>query len=350
MTNTGTSASTDSVKTMRDEGVSLLFLSGNTICWVTPLRPSEDGQPNRIMFRGGPYGGDHTFATRREKEHGPFPERGPDEGYLLGARNVDPVTGGGDWAITKPDHWMFAGTGVKKGDSIPGLIGWEFHGDPPTDLKGLEIVAEGTAWSGGVNPSTGPPPSTPARRATSSSTPPPSSGARASPLPPATCCPGPTSPTPTAPIPAFKRSPRTCSTAPSRAIPILRVKTRNKTRAGGMATSAWPCLVGGVSRHAHAAVGMPRYAFHGNEPDFNAIEEILSLCVDANEISRSGRSCPGDFLNSVISGPVPEPETAARSADPQPSPDRPWTPSEENARRGSAEPPRELPGPELGVP
>ena len=26
---------------------------------------------------------------------------------------------------------MFAGTGVKKGDRIPGLIGWEYHGDPP---------------------------------------------------------------------------------------------------------------------------------------------------------------------------------------------------------------------------
>lgn len=142
----------NSVKKMRDEGVSLLFLSGNTICWVTPMRPSSDGRPNRIMFRGGPYGGEHDHAVYREKTHGPYPERGPDEGYLLGARNIRIVTGGGDWTIAKPDHWIFAGTGVKKGDSIPGLIGWELHGDPPTDLPGLEIVAEGTAWSGGVNP------------------------------------------------------------------------------------------------------------------------------------------------------------------------------------------------------
>ena len=70
----------------------------------------------------------------------------------MGARNIDPVNGGGDWICAKPDHWIFAGTGMKKGDRIPGLIGWEYHGDPPPDLPGLEVVAEGTAWHGGVTP------------------------------------------------------------------------------------------------------------------------------------------------------------------------------------------------------
>lgn len=140
-----------SVERMRDGGVNLLFLSGNTICWVTPFRASGDGRPNRIIFRGGPYGADNDYARQREKEHGPFPEHGPDEGLLMGARNIEPVNGGGDWVIVKPEHWIFAGTGVKKGDRIPGLIGWEYHGDPPA-LAGLEIVAAGTAWVGGVRP------------------------------------------------------------------------------------------------------------------------------------------------------------------------------------------------------
>ncbi len=140
-----------SVLRMRDAGVNLLFLSGNTICWVTPFRAGSDGRPNRIMFRGGPYGGDTAVARQREKEHGPFPERGPDEGYLMGARNIDPVNGGGDWVCVKPEHWIFAGTGMKQGDRIPGLIGWEYHGDPP-DIPGLEVVAGGTAWQSGVRP------------------------------------------------------------------------------------------------------------------------------------------------------------------------------------------------------
>jgi hypothetical protein len=140
-----------SVEKMRDGGVSLLFLSGNSVCWVTPLREGFDGRPNRIMFRGGPYGGDNSYAANREKEHGPFPERGPDEGRLMGVRNVEPVNGGGDWVVSKPDHWIFEGTGVKRGDRVPGLIGWEYHGDP-AHIPGLEVVAGGTAWVGGVRP------------------------------------------------------------------------------------------------------------------------------------------------------------------------------------------------------
>lgn len=140
-----------SVSKMRDEGVSLMFLSGNSVCWVTPLRAGFDGRPNRIMYRGGPYGGDRPIAMERAKAHGPFPEHGPDEGFLMGARNVEPVNGGGDWICTKPDHWIFAGTGMKTGDRIPGLIGWEYHGDP-AEIPSLEVVGAGTAWVGGETP------------------------------------------------------------------------------------------------------------------------------------------------------------------------------------------------------
>ena len=69
----------------------------------------------------------------------------------MGARNVRPVNGGGDWIVALPEHWIFDGTGVKKGDRVRGLVGWEFHGDP-ADIRGLQVVAEGMALSGGVRP------------------------------------------------------------------------------------------------------------------------------------------------------------------------------------------------------
>jgi len=139
-----------SVQSMRDAGVNLLFLSGNSVCWVTPFRDSTRGIANRIIFRGGPYGGETKDAEDRNRDHGPFPYRGPDEGFLMGARNVEPVNGGGDWVVTKADHWIFEGTGMKNGEAVPGLIGWEYHGNPAA-IPGLEIVAGGTAWQGGVN-------------------------------------------------------------------------------------------------------------------------------------------------------------------------------------------------------
>ncbi len=141
-----------SVEQMRDQGVSLLFLSGNAVCWVTPMTPASDGRANRVLFRGGPYGAQQSYALERIRDHGPFPEHGPDEGLLIGARNVEPINGGGDWICEKPDHWIFEGTGMRRGDTIPGLIGWEYHGLPATEIPGLEIVGSGTAWVGGVQP------------------------------------------------------------------------------------------------------------------------------------------------------------------------------------------------------
>lgn len=140
-----------SVETLKEKGVNLLFFSGNSICWVSPFTQSKSGNPNGRIFRGGPYGADNKWAVGREKLHGPFPERGPDEGLLMGVRNIEPINGGGDWVVTKPEHWIFKDTGMKKGDSIPGLIGWEFQGDA-ADIPGLEIVAEGIAWQGGEVP------------------------------------------------------------------------------------------------------------------------------------------------------------------------------------------------------
>jgi hypothetical protein len=64
---------------------------------------------------------------------------------------TEPVNGGGDWIIVRPEHWIFADSNVKKGDRIPGLIGWEYHG-APANIPGLEVVAEGTAWQGGEIP------------------------------------------------------------------------------------------------------------------------------------------------------------------------------------------------------
>jgi len=138
--------------TLRQAGVDLLFLSGNAVCWVAPLGDSRDGRPGRTLFRGGPFGGESIYAVERERDHGPFPHRGPDEGYLMGARNVDPVNGGGDWVCAAPEHWLFAGTGMRAGDRIPGLIGWEYHGDPPSDIPGLAVVGAGTAFQGGTRP------------------------------------------------------------------------------------------------------------------------------------------------------------------------------------------------------
>ncbi len=140
----------NSLMALKENGVNLMFLSGNTACWISPFSSDDKGNPNRRLYRSGPYG-THTGADFLRKKNGPYPDAGPDEGELIGVRNVRPVNGGGDWTIVNANHWIFKGTGIKNGDCIPGIVGWEYMGDPPP-ISGLEVVAEGFAWVGGTKP------------------------------------------------------------------------------------------------------------------------------------------------------------------------------------------------------
>ena len=129
------------------DGLNVAFLSGNSVCGTVDILPSSDGRPNRIIERVGRFGS----PTKIEIDNG-FPEEallkrnGPSEAELIGARSTWPVTGGGDWVCRKPEHWLFEGSGMKKGDGIPGIVGWEWHGDP-AKIPGLEIVAGGAIQS-----------------------------------------------------------------------------------------------------------------------------------------------------------------------------------------------------------
>ena len=131
-------------------GVTHLYLSGNAVMGVVPFQKSADGRPSRIISREGVYGG--IYGDMGEFLKLPFAMEGPKANRLMGAHSVYPFNGGDDWICTRPRHWMFEGTGMKQGDRIPGLVGWEFHGDP-ADIAGLEVVAEGDALSSGVKPS-----------------------------------------------------------------------------------------------------------------------------------------------------------------------------------------------------
>jgi len=77
---------------------------------------------------------------------GLLPHQSPNSNLLVGAGNVAPTTGGADWICVEPDHWIFERTGMKRGDAIPGLVGWEWHGNPAS-IPGLKIVATGKTQS-----------------------------------------------------------------------------------------------------------------------------------------------------------------------------------------------------------
>ena len=126
----------DNVSAARDAGVNLAFLSANSVWGVVPLLPSSDDRPHRIIRREGVFLGEE-LGKRFGFKYPP----GPDAGLLMGGRmaGID----NGAWTCANPEHWLFEGTGMKAGDGIEALVGWEYHGAPVRDLPGFQIVAEG---------------------------------------------------------------------------------------------------------------------------------------------------------------------------------------------------------------
>jgi hypothetical protein len=125
----------ENVRTAIRSGVSAAFFSGNAVCGR--IRFDERTRAFERVGVFGPPGGMHDFESMKSLEHAR-----PYANELLGAHSTGPVTGGADWICTAPQHWIYAGTGMKAGDRIDGLIGWEWHGDP-AQIPGLEIVATG---------------------------------------------------------------------------------------------------------------------------------------------------------------------------------------------------------------
>lgn len=116
------------VTAARDRGVSLGFFSANDIYWQIRFEPSSTGEPNRTVVcyrrvdldpirKDGNPSNDHLTTIK-------WRELGLPEDALIGIMYVyNPVDS--DIVIEKADHWVFEGTGLKSGDRLPGLLGYE---------------------------------------------------------------------------------------------------------------------------------------------------------------------------------------------------------------------------------
>lgn len=135
------------VKAAIASGVNAAFLSGNSVCGRILFSHGDSAFERVGVF--GPPGGTKEFDAMSTLKH----ER-PYANELMGAHSTGPIIGGADWTCVLPEHWLFANTGMKKGDAIPGLVGWEWHGDP-AKIPGLEIVASAPTFSAPGKPNGG---------------------------------------------------------------------------------------------------------------------------------------------------------------------------------------------------
>lgn len=121
-------------------GLSVAFLSANTCFGRIQFLPDSLIHRNRAFERVGVFAPPNSTVNLIEI-NSLLHER-PYANELVGAHTTGDVTGSADWVCAQPHHWIFEGTGMKKGDGIPGLVGWEWNGDPAA-IPGLEILATG---------------------------------------------------------------------------------------------------------------------------------------------------------------------------------------------------------------
>jgi hypothetical protein len=144
----------NNVRTAIDRGLNVAFFSGNVCCGRIDPRPSTRGVANRIFSRTDFWGPRDEEEIRRFPAMALLPHQSPNSSVLVGAGNIPPTTGGADWMCDLPDHWVFEGTGMKKGDGIPGLVGWEWHGDP-AKIPGLQVLGSAPTQSAPGKPNGG---------------------------------------------------------------------------------------------------------------------------------------------------------------------------------------------------
>lgn len=120
------------VERARDNGVDLAFFSANICYWQIRLEPSVfGGEQNRtvvgykdfaatdpVLLDGDP--SNDRFATVRWRD---FPVSNPEDQFIGNMYTYATIKT--DVVVDDVSHWIFAGSGLKPGDHIKGLLGYE---------------------------------------------------------------------------------------------------------------------------------------------------------------------------------------------------------------------------------
>jgi len=141
----------DSLESFIGAGGNVAFFSGNTCCWQ--VRAEDDGKALTCWKQN--YHQDPQYAERRSYRTlatlwSHYLVERPENsltgvGFLWGGYHRSHgqlMDGSGAYTVHRPDHWLFAGTGLKRGDAFGGkdtIVGYECDGCELTWVDGLPI-------------------------------------------------------------------------------------------------------------------------------------------------------------------------------------------------------------------
>jgi hypothetical protein len=118
----------DSAIAARDSGVNLAFFGANAIYWQVRLESSSRGVPNRVLAEYRDAALDPVSeATVKTVEWRDPPVNRPEQ-TLIGVQytsllpSKDPYV---SYVVTDSTNWVYAGSGLRDGDKVLGIVGYE---------------------------------------------------------------------------------------------------------------------------------------------------------------------------------------------------------------------------------
>jgi hypothetical protein len=131
----------------RDRGVHLAFLGADAGYWQIRFEPDSRGDADRtivaykeaagaedpLAIDGDPRNNRQVTGRWRDR-----PTSRPEDRLVGVMYAADPVDG--DMVVASASHWAFAGTGLRNGDHLAGLLGYEvdaMSGNPPASIERL---------------------------------------------------------------------------------------------------------------------------------------------------------------------------------------------------------------------
>jgi len=132
----------------RDRGLSMAFFSGNNAYRRIRLEPSSAGVPQRVItcYKSRSLDPIHDAPDcTADYQSAPYPQ--PENGMLGVLWAGWGTLEGFPFIVTAPNHWLYEGTGVKTGESLGNVVGyeWDVSSDNGSSPAGLEIVASSPA-------------------------------------------------------------------------------------------------------------------------------------------------------------------------------------------------------------
>ena len=141
----------DALELAINKGVNLAVFAANTMAWQIRYEPRSSGSqpvPQRIIVcykdkaLDPLYGKENDLVTVQFRDDPLYRAEQELLGAMVGSW-WNPSKGGFPWVIADASSWVFAGTALKNGDSLPGLVGYEYDKVYPNYpvAQGLQVLA-----------------------------------------------------------------------------------------------------------------------------------------------------------------------------------------------------------------